>query len=117
MSVAPREDKADDHRRSSRLLDTAFDVAHRHKSFASYGSEAAAVRALHRRCSDSSKEQCREAFRQALHLFEVASEVVAHRQEELLTNWQTPDRIDAASLDSAVRQRCPRFSASTCRSA
>lgn len=99
------------------LLDTAFDVARRYKSFGSYGSEAAAVRALHRRCSGFSKEQCGAAFHQASRLFDAASEVVADHKEELLENWQTPDQVDAASIDATVQQRCPDFSVSTCPSA
>ena len=99
------------------LLDTAFDVARRYKSFGSYGSEAVAVRALHRRCPGFSKDQCRDAFHQALHLFETTSEVVTHHQEELLANWQTPERVDSGSIDAAIQQRCPGFSVSTCRSA
>jgi hypothetical protein len=100
------------------LLETAFDVARRYKSFGSYGSEAAAVRALHRRCSGFSKEQCRAALHRAVFLVEVATETLAKHKEVLLTTLQTPEADKAASLIShGIHRHCPDFSISTCASA
>jgi len=100
------------------LLEAAFDVARRYKSFGSYGSEAAAVRALHRRCSDSGKEQCRAALGRAVSLLGVATEVAARHKELLSETWQTPGADEAASLVcSELRLACPEFSHAACRSA
>jgi len=100
------------------LLDTAFDVVRRYKSFDSYGSKAAAVRALHRRCSCFSKEQCREALEQALILFDSAAQAYDTHKELLIATWLTPKASEAAdNVCAEIQQLCPRFSASTCRSA
>lgn len=100
------------------LLDTAFDVARRHKSFGSYGSQAAAVRALHRRRQDFSREQCRGALEQGLLLYDIATESYSKHKELLATTWQTPKASEAADFVCAeVHQLCPSFSMSTCRSA
>jgi len=100
------------------LLDTAFDVVRRYKSFDSYGSKAAAVRALHRRCSCFSKEQCQEALDQGPVLFDIATQAYDKNKELLATTWQTPKTSEAADTVCAeIQHICPRFRASTCRSA
>ncbi len=100
------------------LLDTAFDVARRYKSFGSYGSETAAIRALQRRCSGFSKEQCWDAFHRAVCLVEVAAETLAKHQESLLNVLQTPEADGATSLIyHEIHRLCPDFSMSTCASA
>ncbi len=101
-----------------RLLDAAFDVARRHRSFDSYGSEAAAVRALRLRCSGSSLENCQGALLQAVLLFEAAAATAARHKDRLSGAWQTPGAEEAAGLAcSEIGLACPDFSPATCRSA
>ncbi len=100
------------------LLDIAFDVARRYKNFGSYGSTAAAVRALHRRCPGFSKEQCREALEQGLLLLDIATESYIRHKELLTTTWQTPEASEAADFVCAeIHQLCPAFSMPSCWSA
>ncbi len=102
----------------SELSEAAFDVARRHKSFAAYGSEAAAVRALRLRCSGSSLEHCRVALLGAVLLLEAAAETASRHRDLLSGAWQTPGADEVASLVcSELRLACPSFSHAACRSA
>ena len=100
------------------FLQQAWEVAAYFLAHDAYGrNEAAACRALKRRCPGFTKRQYQNAFRKGLALYEAATAAIEPRSGELMKQCKTEEVVDFREFFPQMRRACPGFSAATYASA